>query len=43
MRSALSDLKLKRLYVIHSGEETFQLEKNIQAVALTRLLEGIKL
>ena len=43
MRSALADLKLKRLYVIHSGEETFQLEKNIQAVALPRLLEDIKL
>ena len=43
MRSALADLKLKRLYVIHSGEETFQLERNIQAVALPRLLEDIKL
>ncbi len=43
MRSALSDLKLQRLYVIHSGEETFWLEKNIQAVALPRFLEDIKL
>ena len=43
MRSALADLKLKRLYIIHSGEETFQLERNIQAVALPRLLEDIKL
>ncbi len=42
MRSALADLKLQRLYVIHSGEETFPLEKNIQAVALPRLLEDIK-
>ena len=42
MRSALADLKLQRLYVIHSGEETFPLEKNIQAVALLRLLEDIK-
>ena len=42
MRSALSDLKLQRLYVIHSGEETFQLERNIQAVALPRLLEDLK-
>lgn len=41
MRSALSDLKLQRLYVIHSGEETFQLERNIQAVALFRLLEDL--
>ena len=42
MRSALSDLKLQRLYVIHSGEESFQLEKNIQALALSRLLEDIR-
>lgn len=42
MKSALSDLKLQHLYVIHSGEETFQLEKNIQALALSRLLEDIR-
>lgn len=42
MRSALSDLKLQRLYVIHSGEETFQLERKIQALALTRLLDDLK-
>ncbi|MDD5008026.1 MAG: ATP-binding protein [Syntrophorhabdaceae bacterium] len=41
MRSALADLKLQRLYVIHAGEETFQLEKKIQAVALPRLLEDL--
>jgi predicted AAA+ superfamily ATPase len=41
MRSALSDLKLQHLYVIHSGEETFQLERNVQAVALPRLLEDL--
>jgi len=43
MRSALSDLKLQRLYVIHSGEETFQLERNIWAIALPRLLEDLKI
>ena len=41
MRSALSDLKLQRLYVIHSGEETFQLERNILAVALPKLLKDL--
>lgn len=40
MRSSLSDLKLQRLYVIHSGDKTFQLEKNIQAIALQRLLQA---
>jgi hypothetical protein len=42
MRSAVSDLKLKRLEVIHAGDETFQLDKNIRAVALVRLLKDIK-
>jgi predicted AAA+ superfamily ATPase len=41
MRSALSDLKLKRLYVIHAGAESFQLEKKIQAIALPRLFEDL--
>lgn len=43
MRSALSDLKLQRLYVIHAGEETFYLEKSIQAIALPRLLKDLKI
>jgi plasmid stabilization system protein ParE len=42
MRTALSDLKLQRLYVIHAGEETFQLDQNIQALAFTRLLTDLK-
>lgn len=42
MRSALSDLKLQRLYIIHSGEKSFSLEKNIQAVALPRLLADLQ-
>lgn len=42
MRNALSDLKLRRLDVIHAGEQTFPLEKKVQAVALSRLLEDLK-
>jgi hypothetical protein len=42
MRSAISDLKLKQLDVIHAGDETFQLDKNVRAVALSRLLKDIK-
>jgi predicted AAA+ superfamily ATPase len=42
MRIALSDLKLNRLDVIHAGDTTFRLDKNIRAVALTRLLDDIK-
>ncbi|MHB1463897.1 MAG: ATP-binding protein [Thermoleophilia bacterium] len=42
MRHALDDLKLQRLYVVHAGEETFQLEKNIFALAFPRLLTDLK-
>lgn len=42
MRSALSDLKLQRLDVLHAGEETFLMEKRIRAVALSRLLKDLK-
>jgi len=42
MRIALSDLKLNSLDVIHAGDTTFRLDKNIRAVALTRLLDDIK-
>jgi hypothetical protein len=43
MRSALSDLKLQRLGLIHVGDETFPLGKNIRVVAVTRLLDDLKL
>jgi predicted AAA+ superfamily ATPase len=42
MRSALSDLKLQRLDLIHAGDKTFPLGKNIRAVAVTRLLDDLK-
>lgn len=41
MRSALADLRLKRLYVIHAGDHTFPLDKRIQAVALARLTRDL--
>ncbi len=41
MRNAITDLKLKQLYVIHAGEESFQLEQKIEAIALHRLLKDI--
>jgi hypothetical protein len=43
MRSALSDLKLQRLDLIHAGDKTFPLGENIRAVAVTRLLDDLKL
>jgi hypothetical protein len=42
MKSALTDLKLKRLDIIHAGEETFMIERKVRAVALSRLLKEIK-
>lgn len=42
MRSALADLRLRRLDVIHAGEETFPLDKKVRAVALIRLLVDLK-
>jgi predicted AAA+ superfamily ATPase len=37
MRSALSDLKLSRLYVVHAGTERYPLGKNAEAVPLADL------
>jgi len=41
MKSAISDLKLKQLDVIHEGDETFQLDKKVRVVTLSRLLKDI--
>jgi hypothetical protein len=42
MRSALSDLKLDRLDVIHAGENTFPLSEKIRAVSWQRLLIDVQ-
>ena len=42
MRSALVDLKLMKIDVIHAGENTFMMDKKIRAVALPRLLDDIE-
>ena len=41
MRSAMSDLNLSQLDVIHTGPQTFQLDERIRAVAANRILEDI--
>jgi predicted AAA+ superfamily ATPase len=41
MRTALADLHLDSLDVIHAGRETYQLADRIRAVSLARLLEDI--
>jgi predicted AAA+ superfamily ATPase len=42
MRSALTDLRLTRLDVIHAGDKTFPLAANVRAVAVTRLLTDLE-
>ncbi|TAK55582.1 MAG: ATP-binding protein [Gammaproteobacteria bacterium] len=39
MKTALADLKLKQLYVVHAGEATFPLARQVQAVAFADLLQ----
>ncbi len=42
MRTALEDLKLQRLFVVHAGEYSFDMAKNIRAIALSHLLNELK-
>lgn len=42
MRSAMNDLQLKRLDVIHAGQETFHLTEGIRAVSLSRLVDDVE-
>jgi len=42
MRSAMQDLKLQALTVVHAGDETFPLSQQIQAVAFRDILKAIK-
>ena len=41
MRSALRDLRLDRIDIIHAGTESFALDKQAHAVAAKRLLRDI--
>ena len=41
MRSAIHDLQLRRLDVVHAGAETFPLGHNIRAVAAGRILDDL--
>ena len=42
MRSALEDLQLTRLHVIHAGLDSFPLARKIQAVAAERILHDLE-
>lgn len=42
MRTAMADLKLQRLFVIHAGKHSFDMAKDIRAIALSHLLDELK-
>ena len=42
MRSALNNLKLRHLDVVHAGESTFPLGEKIRAVAFERIMEDLR-
>ena len=42
MHSALADLHLERLEVVHAGEQTFPMAANVRALALPRLLDDLE-
>lgn len=42
MRTAMEDLGLTRLDIIHAGSETFPISARVRAVAATRLLQDLK-
>jgi hypothetical protein len=42
MQTALNDLRLDSLDVIHAGNDTFSLAKGIRAVGIRRLLDDVK-
>ncbi len=42
MRSALTDLRLHRLIVVHAGEEAFKLHRKVDAIPVSRLLTDLQ-
>ena len=42
MRNALSDLKLSQLDIIHAGDQTFQMSRQVRAISFSRLLKDLK-
>jgi hypothetical protein len=41
MRTALADLKLQHLFVVHAGEHSFDMAKSIRAIAISDLLDEL--
>ncbi len=43
MRAAMAELELERLFVVHPGNRTFDLDERITSVSLTGLHEALRL
>ena len=42
MHTAIEDLRLRKLWVVHAGERVFDLGRRIRAVPLPRILEEVE-
>jgi len=42
MQNALADLKLQHLYVVHAGDQSFPMHKQIYAIGIKKLLTDLK-
>jgi hypothetical protein len=42
MRSALEQLRIEQLCVVHAGADSYDLASRIRAVALSRLLDDVE-
>ncbi len=42
MRSAMNDLKLEALTLVHAGSDTFALAKNVRALSWQRIVADIR-
>lgn len=42
MKTAMTDLQLKQLHVVHAGDATFPLSRQVHAVAMGDLLKTVR-
>lgn len=42
MQIAMTDLRLKQLHVVHAGDATFPLARQVHAIALRDLLKTVR-
>jgi len=41
MKIAMDDLNLRRLYVVHAGDKSYQMAKNIYAIASKNIVKEL--